>query len=299
MNKLNLSAAMLAALAFAACGDDNEPAPAPDSSAYDFQVIEYLPAPGQFVNELPEYKPDDDAATMAAKADAMLHRGDVVSLGAWGGSITMRLNLPLPNNDGADFRIRGNAYFSGSDSDGRRFGGSEPGIVYVMRDDNGNGEPDDCWYELRGEGYEQSIADYEVTYHRPALDATDATYIRWTAADGSEGYINRVSAYHLQSFFAEWVGQGSQTFRGRRLPDNGVLDEPTGTYRLFNVKGYADSYPNNSNESGLDISSAVDAEGRAVELDRIDFIKVVTGVLQCNGMLGENSTEVAGLEFLQ
>ncbi len=236
---------------------------------------------------------------MAAKADAMLHRGDVVSLGAWGGSITMRLNLPLPNNDGADFRIRGNAYFSGSDSDGRRFGSSEPGIVYVMRDDNGNGEPDDCWYELRGEGYEQSIADYEVTYHRPALDATDATYIRWTAADGSEGYINRVSAYHLQSFFAEWVGQGSQTFRGRRLPDNGVLDEPTGTYRLFNVKGYADSYPNNSNESGLDISSAVDAEGRAVELDRIDFIKVVTGVLQCNGMLGENSTEVAGLEFLQ
>ena len=264
MNKLNLSAAMLAALAFAACGDDNEPAPAPDSSAYDFQVIEYLPAPGQFVNELPEYKPDDDAATMAAKADAMLHRGDLVSLGAWGGSITMRLNLPLPNNDGADFRIRGNAYFSGSDSDGRRFGSSEPGIVYVMRDDNGNGEPDDCWYELRGEGYEQSIADYEVTYHRPALDATDATYIRWTAADGSEGYINRVSAYHLQSFFAEWVGQGSQTFRGRRLPDNGVLDEPTGTYRLFNVKGYADSYPNNSNESGLDISSAVDAEGRTL-----------------------------------
>ncbi len=36
-----------------------------------------------------------------------------------------------------------------------------------------------------------------------------------------------------------------------------------------------------------------------MELDRIDFIKVVTGVLQCNGMLGENSTEVAGLEFLQ
>ncbi len=298
MNKLNISAVMLAALAFAACGDGNEPAPAPDSEAYDFRVIEYLPAPGQFVNELPEYKPDDDAAAMAAKADAMLHRGELVSLGAWGGSITMRLNTPLPNNDGADFRILGNAYFSGSDSEGRRFGSSEPGIVYVMRDDNGNGEPDDRWYELRGEGYEQSIADYEVTYHRPALDATDATYIRWTASDGSEGYINRVSSYHLQSFFAEWVGQGSQTFRGCRLPDNGVLDEPTGTYRLFNVKGYADSYPNNSKESGFDISSAVDAEGRAVELDRIDFIKVVTGVLQCNGPLGENSTEVAGLEFL-
>lgn len=286
------------ALALAACGSKDEPE-TPQPAALDFQVTEYLPAPGQFVNEIPEYADGDDARTMAAKADRMLHNGYMVSLGAWGGSITLRLNRPLDNGDGPDFRIKGNAYFSATDAAGRHVGNSEPGIVYVMRDENKNGLPDDTWYELKGETYDESQPDYTVTYHRPEADADDRNYIRWTASDGSEGFINRVSAYHSQNFFAEWVGEGDQTFSGRRLPDNGYLEASSGLYRLINLKGYADSWPDSDDGSKLDISSAVDAAGKPVSLPSVDFIKVVTGVLQTNGNLGECSTEVSGIEFFQ
>ena len=39
-----------------------------------------------------------------------------------------------------------------------------------MQDINGNGQPDDEWYELKGSetGIDGTIQDYEVTYYRPA-----------------------------------------------------------------------------------------------------------------------------------
>lgn len=42
----------------------------------------------------------------------------------------------------------------------------------------------------------------------------------------------------------------------------------------------------------------MDEDGRKVELERIDFVKVHTGVLQNLGWLGEESTEIAGAEDL-
>lgn len=42
------------------------------NSPYISRVYEYRPAPGQFVNTMPEYEPGDDAAAMAAKAGEQL-----------------------------------------------------------------------------------------------------------------------------------------------------------------------------------------------------------------------------------
>ena len=64
--------------------------------------------------------------------------------------------------------------------------------------------------------------------------------------------------------------------------------------------GYADNYPNFSDKEGLvrnegamiDIDWAVDANGNAVKLPGVDFVRIYTGVNQTNGILGENSTEV-------
>ena len=44
----------------------------------------------------------------------------------------------------------------------------------------------------------------------------------------------------------------------------------------------------------MDIDWAVDNEGNKVSLDRIDFIKVVCGMQQVCGWIGETSTEVMG-----
>lgn len=64
-------------------------------------------------------------------------------------------------NDGDyNIAITGNA-FDGS---------SEPGIVWVMQDENGDGLPNDTWYELRGSEYgkAETWQDYAVTYHKPS-----------------------------------------------------------------------------------------------------------------------------------
>ena len=50
------------------------------------RVIDYVPAPGQFVNVLPEWEDGDDSEAVAAKAlQYMTEEGYYISLGAWGG----------------------------------------------------------------------------------------------------------------------------------------------------------------------------------------------------------------------
>lgn len=292
----------LAALA-ASCGsdspDNDEPAPpSAPSGMIAVEVLDYSPAPGQFVNIIPAWHTGDRADDMCRRATEMLNRGNIISLGAWGGSVTLRLKSPVVNGDGGDFAVIGNAYRSGLLPDGRAFGSSEPGIVEVMRDDNGNRLPDDTWYELRGEAHDSSVADFSVTYHAPALDATNDRYIRWEASDGSEGWINRVEAYHQQPFMPAWSADTqTMTFHGRRLADNGMYIDGASMYGQLLLRGYADSMPDNDPAAVLDIDDAIDNAGRAVKLTEIHFVRITTGVLQCNGPLGECSTEVGGLRY--
>lgn len=66
------------------------------------------------------------------------------------GYIIVGFDHSIPNSGNQyDFCVQGNA-FDGS---------SEPGIVWVMQDINGNGLPDDEWYELKGSeaGKEETI----------------------------------------------------------------------------------------------------------------------------------------------
>lgn len=259
------------------------------------EVLDYSPAPGQFINVLPPYADGDTPATMLRKATDAINAGSEVSLGAWGGSIIMRLTEPVENIDGGDFAVLGNALISGTDANGRCYGSCEPGIVEVMHDDNGNGLPDDIWYELRGEAHDASTAGFTATYHSPAADADNTHYIHWTAADGTEGWLNRVVSHHTQPFFPQWREDAELTFTARRLPDNGVYNDKSMRYDLYQLSGYADAWPDSDKRCLLDLDDAVDGDGRSVSLRRVHFVRVTTGVLQCNGPLGENSTEVSGI----
>lgn len=292
------------AIALVACNTANditeEPdVPAGESKIVDVVVLDYSPAPGQFVNKLPLYTSGDTPETMRGKVQDDLCAGRVVTLGSFGGSVTLRLEKPIWNTQGPDFRVRGNAIIHGIGPDGRPFGSSEPGIVEVMQDNNGNGLPDDGdWCALSGYLYDDG-EDVTVTYHEPASDATDAKYIRCTLSDGSEGWINRVSSHHKQPFFPQWNAEGgSMTFAARRLPDNGRLNPDNGQYELVCYEGYADAYPDSDDRSMLDISTAVTPEGISIVFERIDFVRITTSVLQANGPLGECSTEVGGIEIV-
>lgn len=264
----------------------------------DVTVTDYSPAPGQFVNELPLYEEGDTHAAMTAKADAAIAAGQLVSLGALGGSITMRLPEPLTNHRGADdLRVLGNSFA----------GNGEPGIVMVSADTNGNGLPDDEWFTLAGEDFDKAVM-VTVTYAAPFPDAADDEYIAWTCTPiaggtSSTGYLNRVPGYHSHSYMPSWLADAADgalpyTYTALMLPPNGYYDDATLRYILDSKWGYADSYANSSSLSALNLDNAVDRLGNHADIAAIDFVRVVTAILQANGPLGECSTEVCGVEAL-
>lgn len=276
-------------------------------SPYISTVYEYAPAPGQFVNVSPEYEEGDTYSDILAKASEELC-GDrapgMVSLGSFGGYVIFGFDHPVVNvEDMDDFKIYGNALISSS----------EPGVVSVSVDTNGNGVPDDEWYDLQGSEHSSpaTVRGLGITYrrpvpgHEPVLDpahsfVTDAQYSAWSASDGTTGFVvanNR----HTQPYWPLWLDDDVETlsFTGTLLPPNGVDRNGKGTLYDFTVYdyGYADNKPNTDPE-GFDIGNAVDLEGNPVRLTHADFIRVHTGTNQTCGWLGESSTEVCGAEDL-
>jgi hypothetical protein len=105
---------------------------------------------------LPKYEEGDTWEDMAHKAQENLTNDEVVSLGGYGGYIIFGFDHMVENHAGKmDFHILGNASYSNtSNPDASRKGGScESGVVMVSYDANGNGLPDDEWYELAGSEY--------------------------------------------------------------------------------------------------------------------------------------------------
>ncbi len=292
---------------------------AKEPSPYIAQVFDYFPAPGQFVNKLPQYEEGDTHEDMVAKAGESLIGEDanMITLGGWGGYVVLGFDHTIVNVAGKkDFRIEGNAFGANANPDvDAPFGGScEPGIIMVSYDANGNGEPDDEWYEIVGSGnftaenenwYQKAIdngndvntyRDFQMTYHKPTVEdpANIADYIYWTNNKGEEGYKFKHS-YHRQSYYPLWINDDTITFDGIRLAENGIDESGQGNYYvLYAFKhGYVDNFPNNDDKSAIDIDWAIDKDGNKVNLPGIDFVKVYNGVDQENGWLGEASTEVA------
>lgn len=279
------------------------------NSPYISKVYDFLPAPGQFVNELPEYMDGDSHEAILAKVEEQIC-GDkdpgMISLGGFGGYVVFGFDHPVANVEGAyDFKIYANAFMAAGSSVG---GSCEPGIVMVSVDANGNGLADDEWYELAGSDYgkETTIKNYSITYYKPDADKTptpegmmtDTTYIRWTSSEGDEGYVMK-NTFHNQSYWPEWYEGETIEFVGTKLADNAFDQSGNGTYYVLTRLdwGYVDNYANDIDE-GFKIDWAVDAEGNPKHLTHIDFVKVYTAVNQYCGWIGETSTEVCGAEDL-
>lgn len=288
------------------------------NSPYITKVYDFLPAPGQFVNEMPEYLSGETKAEILAKVEKQLCGNDddgpnpgMISLGSFGGYVVFGFDHPIVNVAGEyDFKIYGNAFKANEASDG---GSSEPGIVMVSRDTNENGVPDDKWYELAGSEYNstETTHAYSITYYRPDTDRAlnadpdpnysyinDRTYIKWTDNNDETGYVMR-NTFHGQSYWPEWIEDTEISFEGTLLADNAYDQSGNGSYYVqrFYDWGYADNQPNAS-DPGFNIEWAVDADGTPVILQSIDFVKVYCATNQYCGWIGETSTEVCGGEDL-
>ena len=287
-------------------------------SRYITEVYEYRPAPGQFINELPKYIDGDTEETMLKKVlECISDKNDVlISLGGYGGYVTFGFDHAVVNVPGKmDFKILGNSFYAEANPNPNapESGGSaEPGIVMVSIDKNGNGKPDDEWYELAGSEYykPETLHNYSVTYYRtpaghvatpiPQSPITDTSYIQWIANNGTTGYVEK-NSYHRQEYFPRWINEDELTFAGTMLASNGVDESGTGSYYVLYAYdwGYADNHPNEvEDKSCFNIDWAVDKNGNHVQLDGVDFIRVYTGVNQSCGWLGETSTEICRAEDL-
>jgi len=315
------------------------------------RVYEYRPAPGQFINTLPVCRVGEPVDSVLARCQASICgridttitviRGveytridtvwaeSMISLGGYGGYVIVGFDHPVVNMHGYDFDIQGNAFVSDREAHG---GSSEPGIVVVGVDKDGDGVPSDAdeWYELAGSEYAHPSTqhDYSITYYRPdenkprtpsTTDSflNDTTYIRWTSndldPDSTSGYMSR-NTFHNQPYWPLWLqDQETLSFTGAKLRCNATNQTPMGSngeayfVQYFFDWGYVDNLPNNparvsqeggSYNPGFKIDWAVDEHGNHVNLTHIDFIKVYNAMNQYCGWTGETSTEVAaGIDF--
>lgn len=265
------------------------------------KVFDYTPAPGQFINELKTGGFDGTETTMTsaiAYAEKRLNDENWVSLGGFGGYIIVGFDHSINNSGGYDISILGNS-FSGS---------SEPGIVWVMQDENGNGLPDDTWYELAGSetGKATTIQNYEVTYYRPMGAMMP---VQWTDNLGNYGEVDYLKQFHRQDYYYPlWIEEDSYTLTGTCLEPRNYDASGNGSYWV-NAEydwGYADNFSPidrltdednasaGANANHFKISNAIDFECEPINLDHIDFVKVQCGVQAKSGWLGELSTEVCG-----
>lgn len=253
------------------------------SSSDKVTVYEFMPAPGQFVHQIA-------SSTMAyacREAERRLSNRQDVSLGGFGGYIIVGFDHSVRNIAGEyDFAIGGNSFRTSN----------EPGIVWVMQDENGNGIPDDNWYELRGSETDKSetIYNYSVTYYRPASQGAP---IMWTDSRNNTGILT------VHPSYPAWQDADSYTLTGTRLEarttftdewsnapfDWGYADN-MGSDRLSD----SDNHDAGMNYNYFKIENAMSASRRPVELKYIDFIMVQCGINATAGILGEVSTEVFG-----
>jgi hypothetical protein len=173
--------------------------------------------------------------------------------GSWGGYIIYEFDHSVERGSGKELGIWGNA-----------FGGwSEPGVVWVMQDENGDGLPNDSWYELAGSHtlLPQTKRRYALTYTQGA------------------GWVDNLGGVGIKYPSNYPVGAPSpMTFVGTGLPGR-YADAFT---------GYVDA----NCEQRYNIRDAIQVDGSPIYLAYIDFVKVQTGLNQYSDTFLEISTEI-------
>lgn len=270
------------------------------------KIYEYMPAPGHQVNGYSVVGDFiRDGASMEEACDSVLNhfkRQHMVSLGGQGGYVVAGFDHNVTNsNGGYDLAIKGNPYSYQS----------EPGIIWVSRDDNGDGLPNDTWYELKGSEYgtANETLNYAITYYKPTTPQSD---ISWTDNLGGSGIIPYMSAWNTHDFYwQDWIpveldseGRECHTYYGSRLKDTHTYDDGY-TFEPAFSWGYADNDGSDYRVNGdflpgkslgyYKISNAVTADGKPANLPYINFVKVQTAQTGWSPNLGEISTEVYGI----
>jgi formylglycine-generating enzyme required for sulfatase activity len=227
------------------------------SKVHAVTVFGWMQAPGMFFGIYP--KVDASPTTTMTETDVLriaqwyLEKNPLAqtgrsywndwSLGSWGGYGIFGFDHSVEKTGGYDIVCAGNA------------GWAEPAIVWVSQDENGNGKPDDTWYELKGSetGKSKTIQRYAKTFYRPAPPAASF----WTDNVGGSGVL--VAGHG----FPYWLDCDSITYTGTNLNINPNQNWMGGW-------GYVDTVA----PQKYRISDAIQQDGSPAQLAYIDFVKI-------------------------
>lgn len=255
------------------------------------RVYEYMPAPGLLVNGYMYGFTLPATTDMKSACDTVMARWNkrwYISLGACGGYVIAGFDHSVENSGGDyDLAICGNPYAYQS----------EPGIVWVSQDENGDGLPNDTWYELKGSDYgtEHAEQEYAVTYYKPSRPQSD---IRWTDSRGKNGIVPHMAYWNpSESYYQPWVPGDAHTYFGSRIDDRISYEGGMSTLSPA-AWGYTDNLGEDyfEGKAGMaghfKIANAVTFDGKPANLQYIDFVKIQTAQTGYTPNLGEVSTEV-------
>ncbi len=276
-------------------------------------VVEYLPAPGQFVNNASFNAPSRALGLPIGGGVIAPNNTKLVTLGGFGGTLTLRMSAPVVNRAasagnprGADFIVYGNASFV-SGNPARRF--AEAGVIEVAQD-RGDGQPG-TWYVIAGSSLAtgSAMSKASMTYDAAMLSPSRVPAGRsgtWSVS----GYLLPANFAGVPVTFAA-LGAPSEIVWGYGdctpttvlgdLDGDGVSDATVDAAVFYATPDDALTpgiTPGSGGGDAISLEWAVDpATGLPPTggLAWIDFVRITNAVQANAGVLGEISTEVGGV----
>lgn len=279
-------------------------------------VVAYDPAPGQFVNNAAFNDPAMALAAPNGAGTGAPNNSSMVSLGGFGGSITLGFDHTIDddaaNPFGLDVIVFGNAFWAAGDAN-RRW--AECAYVEVSRDANGNSLADDQWYLIPGSHITNPIGqtqsqiwddNFGDATHPPAnpawwpagLDSPfDTTAFRLPPAVFDIAVLENPNGLAAEIEGVWGYADHSPTLVLGDLNADNVVDDAGAFLEAFYVvpdNPFAVGITHGSGGGdGFDIAWAIDvATGAPANLAGIDFVRITNGVNFVAGALGEISAEI-------
>lgn len=242
------------------------------------KVIAYNPAPGQFVSD-PLYNDPNDALGPPDGAGKISgNNTSVVTLGGYGGSITLGFEFTVfdhPGNPfGLDAIVFGNAFYLQGDTE-RRW--AEAALIEISYDANGNGLADDDWYTIPGSSLSAPISlPLPSDFDGPVL-------------------VNNSGSSSVESYYG--YADVTPTLLLGDTNGDGTIDDPSMLPEEFYTNPddpmTTDITPGSGGGDAFDIAWAIDpVTGAPANLVGFDFIRITTAVDSVNGSFGEVSAEI-------
>jgi hypothetical protein len=286
-----------------------------DESPFATKVLEFAPAPGQFVN-YPEFSdPGRALGPPSGGGTSAPNNTSVVSLGGFGGYIVLGFDHTVVDDPlnpfGMDAIVFGNAYWV-SGNPNRHW--AECATIEISLDENENGLADDTWYLIPGshiidppsqfviEQWDDDIKDeryppddeswipagYSGTWETEAFALPAALF-------GADAVVNPLAGSANEGIFG-YAEYSPTLFLGDLDADN-VVDDPEITAEEFYTTPDDPRKTGMTTRSGggdaFDIAWAIDPiSGAPAELSGFDFIRLTSAVDSVSPTFGEKSAEI-------